>query len=82
MKIVISGNEVTLRDSEVKIAKETVERFLNTVKGGAIENNMPTLYITILAVMNIKSTELLRAIDGQKLNEIICLLKEKNDKIS
>ena len=77
MKIVISGNEVTLRESDVKIAKETINRFMSKLKEGAIENNMPTLYITILAVMNVKSSELLKTIEPQKLEEIMQLLKER-----
>ena len=77
MKIVISGNEVTLRESDVKIAKDTINRFMSKLKEGAIENNMPTLYITILAVMNVKSSELLKTIEPQKLEEIMQLLKER-----
>ena len=77
MKIVISGNEVTLRESDVKIAKETINRFMSNLKEGAIENNMPTLYITILAVMNVKSSALLKTIEPQKLEEIMQLLKER-----
>lgn len=50
---------------------------MSKLKEGAIENNMPTLYITILAVMNVKSSELLKTIEPQKLEEIMQLLKER-----
>lgn len=48
MKIVIDGEELVLRQEEVEIAKQAVNRFMRVVKEGGIENNMPTLYITLL----------------------------------
>ena len=42
MKIVINGKEVALREKEVRIAKKAINRLLQTMKEGAVENNMPT----------------------------------------
>ena len=75
MKIVVSGKEIALREKDVKVAKKVVRRFLQTVKHGTIENNMPTLYVTVLAVMKAKTNEMLMNLDANTLQKILELLK-------
>lgn len=74
MKIRVDGADIPLRSKDVEIAQQVVQRFLNTVKEGAAGNNMPTLYITVLAVMEIKARELLSSIDQKQLTEVVKLL--------
>ena len=77
MKIVILGNEVTLRQQDVAIAKKVLDRFMNVMKNGSIDNNMPTLYLTVLAVMKVRSEEMLNSLDLSEINKIISLLNNK-----
>lgn len=77
MKIVILGNEVTLRQQDVAIAKKVLDRFMNVIKNGSIDNNMPTLYLTVLAVMKVRSEEMLNSLDLSEINKIISLLNNK-----
>ncbi len=76
MKIVIDGEELVLRKEEVEIAKQAVNRFIRVVKEGGVENNMPTLYITLLAVMHAKATDLLNTLNGEQIAKVLNLLKE------
>ena len=75
MKIVIDGEELVLRQEEVEIAKQAVNRFMRVVKEGGIETNMPTLYITLLAVMQAKATDLLNTLNGKQIAKVLDLLK-------
>lgn len=75
MKIVINGKEVALREKEVRIAKKAINRLLQTMKEGAVENNIPTLYVAVLAVMKVKATELLNSLDPVQLEEVMQLLE-------
>lgn len=77
MKIVINGEELSLKEKEVEIAKQSINRFLGVIKEGSIENNMPTLYITLLAVMKTKATDLLNGLDLQQLRDTVELLKHE-----
>lgn len=77
MKIVILGNEVTLRQQDVAIAKKVLDRFMSVIKNGSIDNNMPTLYLTVLAVMKVRSEEMLNSLDLSEINKIISLLNNK-----
>lgn len=80
MKIVINGKEVTLREKEVQVAKKAINRLLQKMKEGAVENNMPTLYVAILAVMKVKATELLNRLDPVQWEEIVQLLEGQKTK--
>lgn len=75
MKIVINNRELKLREKDVQIAQKSVERMIETIKKGAIENNMPTLYIAFLAVMKIKVNELLQCLDYEQFAMIVELLE-------
>lgn len=76
MKVKIHGKEIALRDEDVDIAKKVLNRFVGVVKNGAIDNNMPTLYLTVIAVMRVKSEEMLNSIDPSMMHEIISILNK------
>lgn len=74
MKIVINGKEIALREKDILIAKKALDRFVKTIKDGAVENNLPTLYIALLAVMKVKATDLLNSLNSEQVEEIVRLL--------
>lgn len=79
MKIVIHGEEFILREKEVEIAKQAVNRFIKVIKEGSIENNMPTLYLALLAVMKAKSTDLLESLNHEQIAVIMRLLQKPDE---
>lgn len=76
MKVKISGKEIALRDRDVEIAKKVLNRFMRVVENSAIDNNMPTLYLAVIAVMRVKSEEILNSIEPSKIREIISILSQ------
>lgn len=80
MKIMINGKEVTLREKEVRVAKKAIDRLLKKMKEGAVENNVPTLYVAVLAVMKVKATELLNSLDPVQWEKVVQLLENKKSK--
>ena len=80
MKIVVAGKEIRLREKDVAIAQKVIMPFLNTVKAGASENNMPTLYITVLAILHAKTGELLASVNEQDLKKVMELLSAQEIK--
>lgn len=80
MKIMINGKEVTLREKEVRVAKKAIDRLLQKMKEGAVENNVPTLYVAVLAVMKVKATELLNSLDPVQWEKVVQLLENKKSK--
>ena len=76
MKLIISGKEVQVRDTDYEIARQVVDRFLETVKRGAADNNMPTLYLTVIAVLYTKSERLLEH-SSQALQGILELVSSQ-----
>ena len=50
---------------------------MSVIKNGSIDNNMPTLYLTVLAVMKVRSEEMLNSLDLSEINKIISLLNNK-----
>lgn len=82
MKIVVDGKVFTLRETDVQIAKQALNRFMKVIKEGAAENNMPLLYIAFLAVMKVKATDMLNNLDPEQLAEVVRLLElQKNSEI-
>lgn len=79
MKVKISGKEIVLRERDVDIAKKALNRFMSVVKNGAIDNNMPTLYLAVLAVMRVTSEEMLNSIDTAMIHHIITILEQDNE---
>lgn len=76
MKLIISGKEIQVRDTDYEIARQAVDRFLDTIKKGAADNNMPTLYLTVIAVLYTKSERLLKH-SSQALQEILELVSSQ-----
>lgn len=76
MKVKISGKEIALRDRDVDIAKKVFNRFMRVVENSAIDNNMPTLYLAVIAVMRVKSEEILNSIEPSMIREIISILSQ------
>ena len=79
MQLIVDGKTILLRDKEVQIAGEALRRFLAKMKEGATENNMPTLYIAVLAVMQVKATNLLNSLDAEQFNLIVSLLEKDQE---
>lgn len=80
MKIMINGKEVTLREKEVRVAKKAIDRLLQKMKEPPVENNVPTLYVAVLAVMKVKATELLNSLDPVQWEKVVQLLENKKSK--
>lgn len=76
MKVKISGKEIALRDRDVDIAKKVFNRFMRVVENSALDNNMPTLYLAVIAVMRVKSEEILNSIEPSMIREIISILSQ------
>lgn len=76
MKVKINGKEIALRDRDVDIAKKVFNRFMRVIENSAIDNNMPTLYLAVIAVMRVKSEEILNSIEPSMIREIISILSQ------
>ncbi len=71
MKIIIGGEEVTLIPRDVKIARELVNDFMNSVEKHANDKKAPALFFTTLILMHLKSQDAIKAITPETMQVVL-----------
>lgn len=66
-----SGKQIRLNDKEVAASKKMVNKFIESVKKSSAANERPSLYLTLLIVMESQAGALLSAIEQDKLKNMI-----------
>lgn len=69
MKINVSGYEIPLDNTEVRLAKEKVSDFLLRIKKISDEYNNPSFYFTTLLVGHLLTAELLDELSSEELEK-------------
>lgn len=78
MRIEIKGRQIQLNPTTVKLAKELIGNMIVDVNDLALRCNMPDLYITVLAVMNLMSQSSLEVMDEEKLEIVMNSIINQN----
>lgn len=71
MVVIVDGKRIDLPDSDVIIARNSVNSFLSVVRKGCDLSENEALYLTTLVMMYKKSTELLNELGVDKLCNIL-----------
>ena len=67
MRVIIGKKEIPLVERDVKLAREMITHFLDSVKKSANEHDAPTLYMTTLIVMHLMSKNQIEALTPESL---------------
>lgn len=71
MVVIVDGKRINLSNSNVVVARNSVNSFLSVVRKGCDLNENEALYLTTLIMMYKKSTELLNELGVDKLGSIL-----------
>lgn len=71
MVVIVDGKRINLPDSDVVIARNSVNSFLSVVRKGCDLSENEALYLTTLITMYKKSTELLNELGVDKLSTVL-----------
>lgn len=66
-----SGKQIKLNDKEVAASKKMINKFIESVKASSAANERPSLYLTLLIVMETQAGTLLSTIEEDKLKNMI-----------
>ena len=78
MKILLDAVEIPLKQTDVVLARNAVNAFLETTKAGADKVNSSSLYFTTLLMMYKKSSELLCELGVDNLKIVMDMLNRED----
>jgi hypothetical protein len=79
MKTLIGGQEISLDEREVTIAKRAVNKLLYSMKKTGMRSGRPTLWLTAAMVMYVKALDVIEGVEPENIKKFVELLKAREN---
>jgi hypothetical protein len=77
MKVMMGGQEISLDEREVTIAKRAVGRLLSAMKRAGMRSGRPTLWLTAAMVMYVKALDVIEGVGPENIKTFTEALKAR-----
>jgi hypothetical protein len=75
----IGGQEISLDEREVTIAKRAVNKLLYSMKKAGVKASRPTLWLTTAIVMYVKALDVIEGVEPENIKKFAELLKAREN---